>query len=204
METNEMENIWKAENERLKSKLYVNEKLILKTYDKSVNSFKDLFNASVMGRNMALVYATISLTLAVIYASELRYSIPLILGAAGMVISFIQHLALKSPKDYHRANIIELQKSIQKFRIHTMKHKYYDMFFVTFWLLTLSPLYYKWKRGLDVFGSSADLLKAVESASVILLLLTGFSFFIYNHYDKKLSKSIANLKELEEFESESN
>jgi len=205
METNEIENIWRAENEKLNSKLHVNEKLVRNIdISQSVDSFKDMFNTSVMGRNMALFYAAISLTLAAIHIQELRYSIPLVLGAIGMVISFIQHLALKKPKNYYDATVIELQKSIQKFHIHAMKHKYYDMFFVTFWLLTLSPLYYKWKRGLDVFGSSADLLKAVESMSVILIILTGFSLFIYNHYDKKLRKSISVLKELEEFETESN
>ncbi len=203
MELNEMENIWRAENERLKSKLYVNEKLIRNIHiNKSVDSFKDMYNTSVLGRNMALVYATISLVFAVMYLQEFQYSIPLVIGAAGMVISFIQHLALKRPKNYHTATVVELQKSIQKFHIHTMKHKYYDMFFVILWMLTLAPLYYKWKSGLDVYGSTDDLIAVAIKVGFILFIVFGVSMFIYSHFNKKLNNSINVLKELEEFESE--
>lgn len=198
-----MENIWKAENERLKSKIYVNEKLIRNIHiGKSVSTFKSLFNTSVLGRNLALVYATISLILAVIYLPELKYSVPLVIGAAGMVISFIQHLALKRPKDYYEATVLELQKSIQRFRIHTQKHKYFDIFFVVLWILTLTPVYYKWRYGLDVYDSTADLFTAFTKLAVIMAVVFGVTWYLYNSYDKKLSESISVLKELEEFESE--
>lgn len=203
MEIKEMENIWREENERLKSRLYVNEQMLRKIHiDKSVDSFKTLYNTSVMGRNMALFYAAISLVLAFIFADEYKFSIPLVIGAAGMITSFIQHLALKRPKDYLQATIIELQKSIQQFRIHTMKHKYYDFLFVALWVLTLAPLYFKWHSGLDIYENFDDLAVASIRVGIILAVVFVLTFFIYRSYDKKLRQSIVVLKELEEFESE--
>ena len=118
MELSELREMWKTENKNLNDRIQINEKrlneLTLKTSKDKLNKY---INISIIGRNITFLYVAISIFMASKVMNELYYSIPAIIGGLAMLLSFFQHLSLKKV-DYNSMSIVELQKTLQKFRIH--------------------------------------------------------------------------------------
>ncbi|MGL1885440.1 MAG: hypothetical protein OCD76_02900 [Reichenbachiella sp.] len=203
MEIDDLKNLWQEENESLKSRIQLNEKAIKNmNLDGAVNTFRFFLNVSLAGRNLALVYFIISIVVAFNVKEEYYYSVPIIVGGLLMLWSFYHHLAIEKYKKHYNLSIVELQKSIENFRIHSMKSKHYDFLVVLVWLLTLSPVYLRYKYNFDIYSNHDNLLNMV-------IILVGGLFILYlviqwgyNMYDKKLSKSETRLLEIMEFEKE--
>jgi len=203
MEIDELKNLWEMQNDSLKKRIKLNEKVILKmNLDSAISTFRFFLNISLAGRNLALVYFIISIIVAFNVIDEYYYSVPLFVGGLLMLWSFYHHLAIEKYKKYNDVSIIELQKSIEKFRIHSIKSKHYDFLVVLIWLLTLTPVYLRYKYNFDIYSNQEDLLKVGIILVGGLLLLYLITLWGYKIYDKKLKNSETRLLEIMEFEKE--
>ena len=200
MELDELKDYWKLENDQLKERIQLNESLIKKGYlNKTVSEVDLLIKTSILGRNLALVYALISFVFTIILIKQIEFSVPCFLGGLAMLWSFKDHLVITRPK-YFELPIVELQKVIEKFRIHTASRSVYDLLIVFVWFVTIIPAWIKVKHKTSVyldseFGSAYFLI----TVGVTLLLIIPFRF-IYKNFENKLKAAENSLTEIVAFE----
>ena len=195
-----MKNLWKEDARNLESRLELNEKLMQKmNMDKTVLEFDKLISKSILGRNMALVYCIGTLIFSSIYIEKLAYSIPAIIGSMAMLWSFVDHLSITKP-DYSRISLIELQKSISIFRIHTSTTEKYDIAIVVFWQITAVPLTTFAAFKIPVFSSLKYFSIYCLYCIVYTTLTIAFSRKTYATCDQKLKEAESDLDKILEFE----
>ncbi|MGB3849330.1 MAG: hypothetical protein WA958_05135 [Tunicatimonas sp.] len=196
----ELKKLWKEENKRLESKIEVNEKLIREmNMDKHIKGYDKLLSLSILGRNFALVYCFISVALAINVVDEPWYTIPAVVGGLAMLASFVSHLSLRKP-DYEELSLIDLQKVISKFRIHTASRAKYDGLVVAFWFLTAFPPYLNVFFGMRVYSDIMGL--ATFCLLFLVAIAIGFlmSRSMYQKYEQQLKQSEAYLAAIADFE----
>ena len=202
MELNELKEIWQNEQNKLLTRIEINEKRVNEiTVHNSKNKLEKYINISIVGRNLALVYFIISIWFASKVLNELLYSLPAIIGGLAMLFSFFQHITLKKA-NYSSMNIVELQKSIEKFRIHTLKYSKFDKGIVGLWLLTLSPIYLKLFFNISIFSNQNHFFIFLLVTIAISIFIKIFPFDIYKKWDLELNEAESKLNEIKEFEVE--
>lgn len=202
MELNELKETWQNEQKKLLTRLEINEKRVNEiTVQNSQNKLEKYINISIIGRNLALVYFIISIWFASKVLNELLYSLPAIIGGLAMLFSFFQHITLKKA-NYSSMNIVELQKSIEHFRIHTLKYSKFDKGIVALWLLTLSPIYLKLFFNISIFSNQNHFIIFILIIVIINVIIKIFPFDIYKKWDLELNKAKSKLNEIKEFEVE--
>lgn len=200
MEIDELKDIWKNEQEKLIDRIEINEKRINEiTIQNSKNKIEEYMNTSILGRNLALLYAVISISLASIVRNDLLYSLPAFIAGIAMIYSFIQHISLKK-EDFSSMNIIELQKTINSFQIHTLKYSKFDTGIVALWLLTSIPILIKILFKFSIFSNTIAFLIFIFFSVILLLKL--FSLDIYKKWDLELNTAKIKLNEIQKFELE--
>jgi len=200
MELDELKNLWKEDNKKLENRIELNEKLIHKmNMNKTVLEFDKLISKSILGRNMALVYCAISLIMASFIIEELEYSIPAIIGSMAMLWSFINHLSIDKP-DYSRISLVELQKSICNFRIHTSKTVKYDISIVLLWQITSTPLCLKLLNKISIYSNLKYFAIFCLFTLFISILVVATSRKMYATYEQKLKEAESDLEKIMEFE----
>jgi hypothetical protein len=169
--------------------------------DKTVNGFDFLIKTSLLGRNLALGYAAISFTLALLLLKQFEFSIFCFLGGLAMLWSFMDHLVIKLPK-YTELSVIELQRAISKFRIHTASRSVYDMVTVFVWFLTTIPAWLKLKYNISVYLDSEVRIIYFPVLLVLTLVLILPVRFVYKKFENKLKNAEHLLIEISTFEKE--
>ena len=199
MEFDELKNIWKEEDKNLNSKIKLNENLLIKmNMENTTGEFNKIFKISVLGRNTALVYCFISIIMATLIIEEIAYSLPAIIGGLAMLGSFLSHLSIEKPN--YMDSLIQLQKTIRSFRIHTAAHAKYDIFIVILWFFTLAPVHLKYFYNVSLYSDHKTLAIFCLISFVFLTLITALSLKTYKENDQKLKNAEAYLAELIEFE----
>ena len=202
MDLNDLKEIWKTEHKNLLNRLEINENRLNEiTVQNSKNKLEKYVNISIIGRNLALLYFIISIWFASKVLNEIYYSIPAIIGGIAMLFSFFQHISLKKT-NYNSMSIIELQKTIQKFRIHTSKYAKFDKGIVALWLLTLSPIYLKLFFKISIFSNQSHFYIFMLIIVSIGLLIKIFPFDIYKKWDLELNDAEIKLNEILDYEKE--
>tara|TARA_B100000809_G_scaffold1958_1_gene2273 strand:+ start:622 stop:1224 length:603 start_codon:yes stop_codon:yes gene_type:complete len=200
MELNELKDIWQNEQNKLLTRLEINEKRVSEiTIQNSKSKIEEYMNTSILGRNLALLYAVISISLASIVRNDLLYSLPAFVAGIAMIYSFILHISLKK-EDFSSMNIIELQKTINSFQIHTLKYSKFDTGIVALWFLTSIPILIKILFKFSVFSNTIALLIFIFFSVILLLKL--FSLDIYKKWDLELNTAKIKLNEIQKFELE--
>ncbi len=200
MELSEFKEIWRSEQQELQNELGIREqevKAITKKFSQS--KLERYLIISIIGRNLALVYFVISMWLASKVFSELPYSIPAIIGGLAMLYSFYQHLPLRRA-NYSTMSIIELQKAIEAFRIHSLKYANYDKAVVALWFLTVAPIYLKLNFKILIYSNITYFLIFIGIAIVIYLILKIIPFDIYDKHNSELKDAEMELRKIEELE----
>lgn len=199
MDLDEFKNTWQEEDKNLDNKINLNENLLLKMNMENITGeFNKIYNVSVLGRNMALVYGIVSIVFAILMIEELVYSLPAIVGGFAMLGSFISHLGIEKPN--YTVSLVQLQKTICQFRIHTANNAKYDMGIVALWLLTLAPVYLKYILNLSVYNDPKAFSVFALIAVVVITLMVALSRKMYKENDQKLRNSEAYLAQLIQFE----
>lgn len=202
MDLNDLKEIWKTEHKNLLNRVEINEKRLNEiTVLNSKNKFETYINISIIGRNLALLYFIISIWFASKVLNEICYSIPAIIGGIAMLFSFFQHISLKKA-NYDSMSIIELQKTIQKFRIHTSKYAKFDKGIVALWYLTISPIYLKLYFKISIFSNQNhfDIFMLITVGAALLMIF--FPFDIYKKLYSELYDAETKLNEILEYEKE--
>ena len=200
MELEELKSLWKEENIRLENKVKINFDLLKNmTMEKSTSSFKILLQFAIVGKYLAIVYGVASLYFTYLLLNDLKYSIPGFIGSLLMFYSFYLHRSLKQPS-YEKLSIVELQKVIFNFRIHTANMTKYDLLIVAIWILTIYPMFLKINYNINFYSSSVTL--SFTSFMMILLgLLWGIStIYFYKKALLKLKASELDLKKIIDLE----
>jgi hypothetical protein len=199
MELDELKNLWKAEDKDLDSRIVLNEQHLIKmNMEHAAGEIDKIIRVSVLGRTMALVYCFVSTGMAIFMIEAIEYSIPAIVGAFAMLWSFISHLSIKQ-LDY-KDSIIQLQKSICTFRVHTAANAKYDILIVGLWFLTIAPIFLKIAYDVSLYHDHKALAIFCLVAAITLILMIALSRKLYAEYDRSLEKSEAYLAKLIEFE----
>jgi sensor histidine kinase YesM len=201
MELDELKAVWAKEQQNLESRLVLNEKLIRQlSLEKSQSSFTKLLEKSILGRNLAFFYGSISLLLAIGVGQHWAYSVPACLGGFAMFFSFFQHISLKKPDISLSA--IALQKAIAQFRIHTAKHAKYDGAIVLLWLATIIPVWLYKYLSVAIYASLTYFLVYLTILVVVLALSMSIFKNMYAQIDKELAENADTLATLSSFEKE--
>lgn len=195
----DMNELWKEENDRLRTQTQINDVLLRKiNLDRSTSEFEKLLKLSILGRNLALVYFVISLSYVIRLIQLPSFCIPVAIGGLLMGWSFYSHRSLKKI-DPARMPILELQKAICEFRIHTSQNSKYDIGIVCFWLATLIPAVLYVDFGYTVTSRNI----AIGLGLALLVIISGvaiFGFRMYKKHGEQLVKSEELLKQIATFE----
>lgn len=201
MELEEMQALWQADSQRLEKRIELNEKKLQQmNMGKAVGRFEELVKKSIMGRNMAIVYGVISIVSASLVINKLELSIPIILAAVAMFWSFRYHLVIEKPGDYSQISLVELQKSICRFRIHTSSSAKYDISIFVFWALTLIPLYLDAILDIAIYSNMTYGFPFLMLVMAIFIISPQMFKGIYQEYETTLKESESYLEEIIEFE----
>ena len=202
MELNDLKEMWQSEHKNLLNRLDINERRLNEiTIQNSKNKLEKYISISILGRNLALVYFIISMWFAWRVFFDVQYSIPAILGGLAMLFSFFQHISLKRA-NYNTMSVIDLQKTIQRFRIHTSKHAKFDKAIVALWMLTLSPIYLKLYFSISIFSNQTHFFVFIGVVISLALVIVLFPFDIYKKWDMELNQAVNRLNEILEYEQE--
>lgn len=200
MELLELKKIWQEESQKLEKRITLNEERLRRMeMDKIVSEFDKLLKVSIFGRNAALVYFFISLAMSMYAFKDWAYSIPCLLGGLAMLWSFNDHLVIKKP-NYLQLSVIELQRYVAQFRVHTARTAKYDVAVVLIWFLTITPLYLKIQLGIHIFSNTAGSLKYGLIVLIIIALLILLSKIVYTKIDRQLRQAEMRLAEIKTFE----
>lgn len=164
----------------------------------TTGAFYQMLGQSRLGRNLALLYCLISVVVAILIIEEPAYSVPAILGGLAMLWSFISHLPIEKPD--HTMSLVQLQKAICNFRMHTAAHAKYDISIVALWLLTLAPICLKYTHNISLYSDPKALSVFGVISVVVLAFMVASSRKTYKANDLKLRNTEAYLAELIEFE----
>jgi len=200
MNIDDIKSVWKNDMQNLETRVKINEEKIKQLeFNKAQSSFDKFLKISLAGKNMALVYAIVSIAMIYLVRDSWMYASLLGAGAGLMIFSYFQHSVLKKI-DYASLTIVELQKAIYNFRIHTQKTAVYDMTIVAVWLITVALAFLKAFKNYDLF---ADPSKAITPSLIVIAVVLTLIFAskkIYKDYDVKLKESEANLETIKKFE----
>ena len=201
MELDELKKLWMDENERLKNKIEVNEKILKEmNMNKAIGEIDPLFKKAILGRNLALVYCLISMVAASLVIQDVWYSIPSIIGGLIMLRSFIYHLSIDKP-DYYSMPILDLQKSINDFRIHIASSEKNDMASVIVWQLVTTPACLRLRPfNIFIYDNPKYLAIFCLYMFVFAVLTIAFSKKAYKKGGQQLKKAESHLNEIKEFE----
>jgi uncharacterized membrane protein len=199
MELDDLKNIWQEENNRLANKIKLNQNLLLKmNMDTIADEFNQMVRKSLLGRNMALIYCLISMGLAILLIEEIAYSLPAMVGGLAMLWSFASHLIIEKP-DYN-GSLVQWQKTICSFRIHTAAHAKYDIIISVVWMLTFIPIFLHYVFNISIYNDFKSFSPYFLISVVVQIIIIVLSRKVYKEYDQKLKNAEAALAELIAFE----
>lgn len=197
MELDDLKETWQKEKQALESRIKLDEVRINQfAFDKSKGVFDRLMTTAIIGRNLALVYMSISFVALYYMHAELWQHALVLVGGLAMLFSFFQHRSLKKP-NFYQMSTIELQKAISRFRTHTAKNSKYDMVIVAIWFSSMIPVY----LGLFTTTPISFWVQVLISGAIVVLMLL-FSPHLYGRWDQQLKENEVLLKRTIAFETE--
>lgn len=200
-----MEQLWKEHDIKLEKMMVLNGEMLKKlNFYPAVNEFNKLLNLSIVGRNMALIYALISGALSVAVLTDYKLLIATLTGAVFMLLSFVYHLsptAKLKKLNFYTMPVIELQKTINEFKVRSIKAGKYDFAVVLIWLLSLMPVVAKLQLHKNIYINTPNTPYYLLIGFVVVLMLLLLNNKMYNSlYGKKLSQAEERLTEIIVFE----
>jgi len=204
MELDDLKGAWAQYDKKLTENLKFNEELFKKlNLDKSRREMSAPLGyeiGSVAISGIALIFVT---SWTIQFGNETIYLLSGILS----ILSFITMLGfaivkvkLLSNIDYYNVSVVELQKSLCKFKDKYFKLKRFEIILFPFYMVFLMPICAKGLRNFDLISHPTRFVIAV-----ILSIGIGFpvALWIYKHlYEKNIKNATDFLNELTRFEEE--
>ena len=156
------------------------------TFQKQLKSFQTLLKGAKMAKLSSCILIGVSIGLAIRSRENNLYVMLLLMGVLAIVFFIDKFLSLKEikQKSYTQTSLVA---SISKFKTYMINRKKYEMYFISFWMLTLIPSF------------SMHFESNVLGILSVLAYFTFVSVFGYLSY-KKTDKEIASLESTMEYE----
>ncbi|WP_296384614.1 hypothetical protein [Winogradskyella sp.] len=158
------------------------------TFQEQLEKFEKLLVGAKMAKLSSVILVTVSLVLAFRSRDNSLYVMLLLMGALAIIFFIDKFLSIKEikQKSYTQTSLIS---SISKLKTYMANRKKYEMYFMTFWVLTLIP------------SATLHFESNVLGIVAILSYITLVSVLGYLAY-KKTDKEIALLESTMEYELE--
>lgn len=150
------------------------------TFQTQLKKFEKLLVGAKMAKVSSFILVTVSLVLAYRSRENNLYVMLLLMGALAIVFFIDKFLSLKEikQKSYTQTSLVS---SISKLKTYMANRKKYEMYFMTFWILTLIP------------SAATHVESNILGVIGIILYIVIVGFFGYLAY-KKADKEIASLE----------
>ncbi|HEY5592646.1 MAG TPA: hypothetical protein VIK55_16720 [Paludibacter sp.] len=204
MELEELKSAWAQYDKKLTQNLKLNEELLRKM---NLEKSKKEMNAPLI---YEIIYITISVIFLLFIASAtIRYSYELKFLLPGIITSIIiviwvynsfSKIRLLSNIDYYYSPIIELQKSINTFKLMYQKYKKFELYSIPAFAISAIPILGIALRSFDIYEHPIRFIVAIVLS---LVLCYPVQIWLYkNLYDKNIRNTTKFLDELSKFEQE--
>ena len=204
MELEDLKSAWVQYDKKLTQNLKFNEELLRK-----INLEK-----SKKEMNTPLTYELISVTISVIFllyiafatirfSNEFKFLLPGLITSiivAIWVYNSVSKIRLLSNIDYYYSPIVELQKSVNIFKLKYQKYKKFELYSIPAFAIAAFPILGIAMRNFDIYEHPIRFI-----VGIVLSLILGYpgQIWIYtNLYEKKLKNATNFLDELSRFEKE--
>lgn len=204
MELEELKGVWAQYDKKLTQNLKLNEELLRKM---NLEKSKKEMNAPLFNEIISVVAGVIFLlfiaSATIRYSHELKFLLPGIITCiiiAIWVYNSVSKIKLLTIIDYYYSPIVELQKSINTFKMKYQKSKKFELYSFPAFAIAAFPILGIAMRNFDIYEHPIRF-----TVGIVLALLLGYSgtIWIYkNLYDKKISNTTKFLDELSKFEQE--
>lgn len=199
MNIDDIKNTWKKDMITLEQRVLVNEEKIRKLeLNKTSTAFGKFLKVSLAGKNLALVYALLSVILMFKIKDSLLFVVIVGIGCAAMLFSYLQHGPIKK-LDLGSLGVLELQQEIYKFRMHTAKTAVYDLTIVGIWMATAGLGFYQMISGHNSVYNFATATGIGVAISLWFAVAYFGSKYIYRDIDVKLKESEDGLEALKSY-----
>jgi len=204
MELEELKNAWAHYDKKLTLNLKLNEELLRKmNLERSKKEMNAPLNYEIISITTGIIFLTFIASATIRYSNELKFLFPGIITSiivAIWVYNSVSKIKLLSNIDYYDSPIVELQKSINTFKLKYQKSKKFELYSFPAFAIAAMPILGIALRNFDIYEHPMRFIVGIVLA--LLLGYTGQIWLYKNLYEKKISNTTKFLDELNKFEQE--
>nr|WP_321228150.1 hypothetical protein [uncultured Psychroserpens sp.] len=158
----------------------LNNPKIKDNFQKQLQTFRALLKGSVMAKLSCFILIIVSLKIIYLSRDQTLEVVLLCIGILGLAYYMVKYLSLKGikQKSYTQTSLIS---SITTFKSYIKKRKKYEMYFMSFWMLSLLPF-------------AISFLESKGQAILVMICYIATVSFFGNLAYKKMDKIIEGLE----------
>ena len=204
MELEELKNAWAHYDKKLTLNLKLNEELLRKmNLERSKKEMNAPLNYEIISITTGIIFLTFIASATIRYSNELKFLFPGIITSiivAIWVYNSVSKIKLLSNIDYYDSPIVELQKSINTFKLKYQKSKKFELYSFPAFAIAAAPILGISLRNFDIYEYPIRFIIVIGLA--LLFGYPGQIWLYKNLYEKKISNTTKFLDELIKFEQE--
>jgi hypothetical protein len=204
MELEELKSVWAQYDKKLTQNLKLNEELLRKmNLEKSKKEMNTPLFYEIISVIVGVIFLLFIASATIRYSYDLKFLLPGIITSiiiAIWVYNSISKIKLLTNIDYYYSPIVELQKSINTFKLKYQKSKKFELYSFPAFAIAAFPILGIAMRNFDIYEHPIRFI-----VGIVLALLLGYSGQIWlykNLYEKKIRNTTKFLVELSKFEQE--
>ena len=204
MELEELKSAWAQYDQKLTQNLKLNEELLRKmNLEKSKKEMNTPLFYEIISVIVGVIFLLFIASATIRYSYDLKFLLPGIITSiiiAIWVYNSISKIKLLTNIDYYYSPIVELQKSINTFKLKYQKSKKFELYSFPAFAIAAFPILGIAMRNFDIYEHPIRFI-----VGIVLALLLGYSGQIWlykNLYEKKIRNTTKFLVELSKFEQE--
>ena len=204
MELEELKSAWAQYDKKLTQNLKLNEELLrTMNLEKSKKEMNAPLINEIISITTCIIFLTFITSATIRYSDELKFLLPGIITSiivATWVYNSVSKIKFLSNIDYYDSPIVELQKSINTFKLKYQKSKKFELYSIPAFAIAAMPILGIGLRNFNIYEYPIRFIVGIALA--LLLGYPGQIWLYKNLYEKKLSNTTKFLDELIKFEQE--
>jgi hypothetical protein len=204
MELEELKSAWAQYDKKLTQNLKLNEELLRKiNLEKSKKEMNTPLFYEIISVVAGVIFILFIASATIKYSYELKFLLPGIITSiivAMWVYNSVSKISLLTNVDYYYSPIVELQKSINTFKLRYQKYKKFELYSIPAFTIAAFPILGIALRNFDIYEYPIRFI-----VGIVVTLILGYpgQIWLYkNLYDKKIKNVTNFLEELSKFEQE--
>jgi len=204
MELEELKSVWAQYDKKLSQNLKLNEELLRKmNLEKSKKEMNAPLFYEIISVIGVVIFLLFIISATIRYSYELKFLLPGIITSIIVsiwVYNSISKMKLLTNIEYYNSSIVELQKSINTFKLKYQTSKKFELYSIPAFAIAAFPILGIAMRNFDIYEHPIRFV-----VGIVLSLILGYpgQIWIYkNLYEKKLKNATNFLDELSRFEEE--